>query len=281
MTQAAPATKFETLKQRIVSAISVAPSEFELRQLHAEAKKLANADSLGSVELRAMLACIEGDVEEADRLYRGVLRATGNSVERLFRYLMLLASAGYSSRLGEVYREFVVLSELPLQAREIVAKVLGYSGWAAESTMIRQQLLEAGYEIDAGNVGELNFATQKEGGDDRLPRSAVLEAMLTNAETLARVGVDDAWVADRVGDAIQFFRSRNTDLKAVRTIATPREDGNFGLLVNLYVDQTPEQAAESEWDLYGFMADRSPELLDLEDVGFAAIGMQLRESHAN
>lgn len=281
MTQAAPATKFETLKQRIVSAIVVAPSEFELRQLHAEAKKLANADSFGSVELRAMLACIEGDVDEADRLYRGVLRATGNSGERVFRFLMLLASTGYSLRAGEVYREFVVLSELAPQAREVVAKVLGYCGWAAESTMIRQELAESGYEIDSGNVSDLNFATQNDEGDDQFPRSVVLGAMLTDAKTLERIGVEDSWVADRVGDAIQFFRSRNTDVKAVRTYATPRDDGNFGLLVNLYIDQTPEEAAESEWDLYGFMAERNPDLLAVEDVGFAAIGMQLKESHAN
>lgn len=279
MTQAAPATKFESLKERIIDAIQVAPSEFELRQLHAEVKKLSNADSFGSIELRAMLACIEGDVEEADRLYRSVLRATGNSGERVFRYLMLLASAGYSLRAGEVYREFIVLTELGPQAREIIAKVLGYCGWAAESTLIRQELTASGYQIDQGNVNDLNFAPQNENGGEKLSPSVALGSMLTTPETLAEIGVDDEWVASRVGDAIQFFRSRSTDVSAVRSFATPREDGGFGLLVNLYVNQTPEQAAASEWDLHGFMVERSPDLMDVEDVGFAAIGMQLKESH--
>ena len=281
MTQAAPATNFEPLKKRICDAIAIAPSEFELRQLRSEALKLANADPLGSIELRAMLACIEGDVAEGERLYRGVFRATGNSVERVFRFLAFLASSGYSARAGAIYRDFVTLSDMPPQDRELVAKALGFCGWAAESTLIRQQLVEIGYELDKGTVEDLSFVSPVHEGDDRLPRSTTLMGMLTDFETLAAVGVEDAWVADRVGDAIQFFRSRNTDVKAIRSVATPREDGRFGLLVNIYVDQTSEDAAEAEWDMHGFMAERSPDLIDTEDVAFAAVGVQLKESHGN
>lgn len=281
VTQAAPATNFEPLKKRITDAIAIAPSEFELRQLRSEATKLANADPMGSVELRAMLACIEGDVDEADRLYRGVFGATGNSVERVFRYLMLLAQAGYSARAGAVYREFLTLSELAPQAHERLAKVLGFCGWAAESTMIRQQLVQTGYELENKIFEDISFVASEQEGDDRLPSSITLGALLTDARALSAIGVEDAWVADRVGDAIQFFRSRSTGVMAVRSTAIPHDDGHVGLLVNFYVDQTSEDAAEAEWDLHGFMAERSPDLVDVEDVAFAAIGVQVKESHAN
>lgn len=280
MTQAAPATKFEELQKRIVSAMRSMPSEFELRQLHVELKKLANADSIGSMELRARLACIEGDVEEAERLYRGVLKATGNAPGYAFNFLTILASTGNSARAFQVYREFIPMEELDPHARERVAQTLGFCGWAGESTEIRQRLVDSGYQLESGPE-DLVFAPENCEEDDQIHPSEALMKLSTNHRNLELSGIKDSWIAERVGDAIQFFRSMSTFVTGVRTYATPRDDGSVGILVNFYVDRTPEEAAEVEWDMYGFMSERDPDLLRIEDIGFAAIGTRLEGSHGN
>jgi len=252
--------------------------------LRAEVQKLSNADAVGAAELKAMVAGLEGDFDRSEKLYRDLLKATGKSPERLFRFLVFLASNGESLRLGKIYREMVVLTDMPPQARELVAKLLGFCGWAGESTKIRQDLADTGYKLDTGMSDSLAFAKQSAAEIDDtatdLPVATVLRGMLTDFVNLETIGVEDEWVAARVGDAIRFFRQRGTNVVAVRSVATSRDDGLLGLLVNFYVSQTSEDASTAEWDMYGVMAELCPDLVDIEDVAFAVIGMELASADA-
>ncbi|WP_372363846.1 hypothetical protein ACCQ07_05255 [Xanthomonas sp. NCPPB 3583] len=275
MANAAPATIFDAVQAKVLAAIGTGISEFEARSLRAEAEKLSRADPLSAIELKAMLAIADGRLEEADEMYARVLRASGNPLDRLLRYLSVLSRAGHAEQLGRVYRSRVNLADLAPHSRELMAKILGFCGWAVESTRIRRELGATGYQLDYGPITSLHFPDEaaKEASmpGEWIPRSQSIRDLTITEETMASLGTDDSWIAARVGDALQFFRSRAIDVLAVRSSPTPRESGEQGLLVNIYVNALIDEASDAEWEMFGYLCDRSPDILDIDGVGFAVV----------
>lgn len=100
-------------------------------------------------------------------------------------------------------------------------------------------------------------------------------------DALEAIGLEDAWVAQRVGTLLKFFRARREAVKGVRSMPVPTEEGKQGLMINLYIEETPEKAAETEWEMFGHLAAIHPDVLDAEGVSFALVAAKAEGVHAN
>lgn len=277
MPAAVPKTKFQDLFESAGYVLRCGGTDFDVARLAAGAKQLKSADAIGSLELQAVLALIKDQVQDAYDLYERAVIASGRAVDVVQRAMVVFGLAGHSFIVRDIYRKYIQLDEMTPGVKEHLASALGFCGWAAESTAIRLNLLESGHKPHDRimDLDGLHYPTagNTDDGSESLPLSSAIRSMRMTTHALADAGVSEEWIAERVGAALAFLRRHHEAVVAVRPSPVPQERGNQGLLVNFYVEAPVEQASMTEWELYAFLAETFPDVLDSESVGFALISV--------
>ncbi|HGM7097156.1 hypothetical protein JY407_05080 [Stenotrophomonas maltophilia] len=274
MTGAVAQTKFRDLYEKADRLLRRGGFQIDIARLASEAKDLRNADPVEAREISAMVSLIKRDMPAAVAEYERAIEASGRRFDVLVRGMMVLGLVGQSSSVADFYRRYVCIEELDPDSREYVASALGFSGWAAESTMIRLAMKEAGMALTSSAEIEGLVLPPKSSHHDSEAApgvSASLSSLHMSRGALEATGISEEWIAERVGASLRFLLDRHTDVIAVRPSPVPQEGGRQGIIVNFFVDVDAESGSAIEWDLFGHLTSEFPDVLDNEDVSFALV----------
>lgn len=274
MTGAVAQTNFKDLYERADRFLRMGATQLDVARLASEAKALRNADVVESREISAMVALIKGDAPAAVAEFERAIEASARRFDVVARSMMFLGIAGQHLPVADFYHRYISLDRLPPDDREYVASALGFSGWVAESSMIRLAMKEAEMTLTPKpDIPGLKFPPKKDDleSEDEFYESASLNSMIMSDDALASIGVSEEWIAERVGSSLQFLLEQHTEVVAVRPSPVPQEGGRQGIIVNFFVDVEVERGSELEWDLFGHLASQFPDVMESEDVSFALV----------
>jgi len=229
--QAAPQTIFNDLLSEVVELLHGKEiSPFELKRLDREIEKLGNADRAGSWELRAHVAAARGDVSECVDLFTRALNQTDDFTGSVLRMMMVLARVGESEKVKEVFVKHRNIIRTDPSAVRAASILLSFSGWLLTAKGLTEDLLRMGIQPGEGN-----------GGDP---------------QTLNNRGFTEEHVAEAVGFATKFLRSRGFHPVGVRNFGASLDPNTDCVFFSFGFDAEPERLAAVEMELFGALAEK-------------------------
>ncbi len=226
---AAPETIASTLLSDLHNALSSGKfTELELVRWERDAQKLINASRGHGLEAKAQIAALHADDNECDRVYSLALKSTDDYVGAVIRYMAVLAQRLRQEKLLEVYRSTGAALQGNPNACRYVEGMLATEGFLPSAWALGEQLKSMGSFSAASENSESELATQ-------------------------RVQAD--WLTDEacgapVTFAKRFLRGKAVNIKSVSVSPSVHEDGSAAIFVTVSVDQSPDEAAHTEFELF-------------------------------
>ncbi len=227
--KAQPKTIFEDLLEQVHGALGGRnTNEFQLKLWDRDADKLMHVAQGDGLEIKAYLAAIRGRDEDCDRHYSAALRATNDYTGAAIRYLTLLAQRLRQEKLLGVYRDVSAAFKGDPQATRFVEGLLAAEGFVVSAQKLSEELSKMGSFSAAGPSAKSELVTQHMSVD----------------------GYEDMDFGAPVAFAKRFLASRNIDRQAVSLSASVSDDNGSTIFFQIQVDQSPEDAVQTEMELF-------------------------------
>lgn len=240
--QAQPETIFNEIVERIERLVAARhPNEFEIRRVRREVEeKLAKVDPSGALELRAILALVEGDVDTSHALFERALSMSADKCTTVMRYVEFLDDMALCSEAGNVIQKhWNFLRNVP-GALKTCRRVLMAGGWMGRSRQIDEDL------------ERLNAADK--------PSIAIEHEGLTEEQVMQPV------------EFVRKFLRNNGESPVPFTVSVvPLDEGQEACLYEMHVRRDSEATAELEWELQEALADRGFAAVESAKLVFALL----------
>lgn len=228
-TRAQPATIFGELLEKVSAVLDGRPTnDLELRRWENEAEKLLRADRGEGLEIKAILAAIHEDDVESDRLYEAALSCSGDYTSTAVRYLTVLGERLRSEKLLETFLAIRSAFKGDPEATRYVERLLANNGFLLSAWELSRDLDKMGSFSAATPSGASEVATQQ------------IE--------LEEYG--DMDFGAPVSFAKRFLANRGIYWKSTSVAASVGEDSKEVFFYQIRVDQSPEEATQTESALF-------------------------------
>lgn len=252
--QAQPETIFGTLSEQVHNALTGAPySEFDLKRWAREADKLANASRAEALEVKAYIAAIEQNFSECDQLYSAALKVTSDYTSVLVRYLVVLSHSLRADKLFETFSAARESLKGDIEATRYVETLLASEGFLVTAQSLGADLKKMGTYSGSDDVAASELATQWIDFSD----------------------CDDMDFVEPISFTKRFLESRKIRALSFRLCPAASEDGSGGFFYQVTVDESPEAAIQSEWDLYAALEEKSFPKEVSGRIGFGLVGARV------
>lgn len=247
--EAQPETIFSGLLEQVYEALHAHnASEFQVKRWERDADKLSNASRSEGLEIKAHLAALSGADEDCDQLYSAALRTTGDYTGAAARYLALLATRLRPEKLLEVYRDVGAAFDGNPHAIRYVESLLAGEGFVVSAWKLSSELSKMGSYSAGGAAAESEQTTQLMDLD----------------------GYEDADFGAPVAFAKRFLASKSIAWQGVRLVPSVSEESGSAVFFQIKVDQSPEDAVDTEMELFGALAVKA---FPLELQGKIVLGL--------
>ncbi|WP_332077633.1 hypothetical protein [Luteimonas flava] len=216
------------------------PSQLRLAKLKRDAASLAKANHCESLELRAHIALVEGNLEEADRLYSLALASTDDLTGTIVRYAMTLVVGGHCYRAKEILDAHPQFYRGQPAAVHVIQQLLTCGGWFSSAADLDVELLRMRQEtLDCPGFNEIPDGIQ--------PTDFV--------------------------DAVQFARRELKQIcdlaRAFRVTGVDVEKDQPTILYEMAVSGDYDEIAAIEWELLTKINEQSFEVVQRGLLSFA------------
>ena len=259
--QAAPQTTYSDLRIRAIHLLGTASaSEFELHRLAADADKLMAVDSMGALEIKAVIAAVRADHVVSAELFDRLLQMAGGEVRFLRCAVQVAAISGQVFRTKLLYDTFLAGQDLPIAWKQEMGRLLSFNGWFREAGRLQRELQESGEDPCTSDVSLLEFPAKPADGDGHsVPPVVAVKTSIADILDETRVG--DEEVVTIVAKAISLLRAWGYPPHGVHTETSVHSEGPPSVLVSFMVIGDVEAVSDAEWRLYGELANHEPKVL--------------------
>lgn len=243
--QALPETIFNDLRNELLAVAERidAPTDIELRRLEHSIGKLATVDASGAFELRALMAVIKGDVEEAKALYEKALYLLFDEGV-LGRYALTLQRAGDAKGLHALYQRHHAQIRINPKLLRTFRDSFAICG-----------LLEAAQEVDP-QMRTLGMDVVWLGQD--------------YSPFFRTSGFTEWDMQEVVGFARNFLRTKGLRPRRIRTDCFDASSERASVVYEFDVDLPADQVIAFEEELYALLAERG---FPIESSGRLTVGL--------
>lgn len=252
--QAQPETIFNDLLQQVVDAHARHDrNELQLKRFEREVTKLEHASRAEALEIKAHIAALRGDAVSSDNLYSAALKASGDYAGAAARYLGLLATCLRYEKLLTVFRDTEAAFEGNPEAMRHVEGLLACAGLIKSARRLATKLAKMGSKSASNCIADSELVTQKTNLDD----------------------CRDEDFAAPVAFAKRFLISKHVVMNSYRLANTVSDETDESIFFQITVDQSPEDAVQTEMDLFdAFGKESFP--LELEGkIVFGLVGTRV------
>lgn len=236
-TQLAPETIFNDLLQRLIDALSLGITDFEIKKIERDAAPLKKIDISDWYEVGAHIAALRRDFAGQDRLFEAAYINASDKADTVQRHLVLLAGLGRTEKLKEQFDRFLpMLRNDPELIRNTSSLLVG-AGWIFTASKL------------ASELDRLNAASTT-------PFPCALAIRDVDRSSMDESEVSEQAIAEAVGHAHQYLRSVNALPNAIETSVVPYEEGKAGLMYQFKVDKDADTVSDIEWKLFEELAER-------------------------
>lgn len=214
-------------------------SEFEIKRIERDIDHLAKIDASGAIELRAYVAARRGNFTEARKLIARAHIGSDGVLRLVVRFLIVLRSIRQFDLVVAVYEEYRELIRNDVSAIATVAAILLYAGHSDAAKELIQEAPRLGAVVEWATIEEM--------------------ALDKNAEFFGETTANPGeWLPDmseemlRVTTLVEaFIAARGLEIGRAEFEAVELGDGRETTLVRYEVSGSPEDVADTEWELYG------------------------------